>query len=547
MSFAHPPPLRRLVVAIVAVVCVGCASLPSREGVQPSHALPAVTDSPLAKNIQSRVREHPGLSGFVSLEGGLDAYVARVVAAGTATRSLDVQSYIWRGDRTGALMLEQLRRAARRGVRVRLLLDDNSTLGIDPAMAEFDALPNVEVRLFNPFMHRGYGRLLDYAGDFSRLNRRMHNKSFTADGVLTIVGGRNIGDEYFDADPQISFADLDVLAVGTVVPEVQHAFDLYWNSESAYPLRLIVQPPVSAAKSPEGGAPTALDAQAGAGASAPSELDKLVAKAFADPGTAPYERALRESPLAQRLGAGGVEFEWGAARLVYDDPIKAQPEESDSAKRLIDRLLKILGPTQKSLDLVSPYLVLSESEAQAFVALAGRGARVRMLTNSLASTDVAAVHAGYIKSREALLRGGVEIYELKPQAKADGDPELLDARKSTSYSVGGSSRASLHAKTFAADRQRVFVGSFNLDQRSIDLNTEMGVLLDNARLAGRIDDAFDTGVPKKSYRVTLEGDALKWSEETDNGPKTYDSEPGVSAWRRFMVWLMSLLPLDPLL
>src|SRR5690606_33607887 len=322
-------------------------------------------------------------SGIYPLLEGRDAFAARLLLARAAERSIDAQYYIWRNDLTGHLLFSALYDAAERGVRVRLLLDDNRTGGLDPLLAALDAHPNIEIRLFNPFTMRRL-RLLQYVTDFSRVNRRMHNKSFTVDNQVTIIGGRNVGDEYFDAAPlgELAFADLDVLAVGPVVGSVSEQFDEYWKSDSAYPAdRLLAPVP---------------------GASAPALFSPR-------PAEAEWLAAVRSSRLLEELLEGTLELVWAPTRMISDHPAKGlglAPPETHFPQVLVEAL----GPPQAELDLVSPYLVPGTAGMDTFVSIATRGVRVRVLVNSLEATDVRAVHAGYAKRRHALLAAGVELF-----------------------------------------------------------------------------------------------------------------------------------------
>ena len=492
---------------LLVAALAGCASLPAIERV-PTSALGDTADTRLGRALAPAVGAHPGLSGIHPLANGRDAFAARVLLAAAAQRSLDVQYYIWRPDTTGSLLCEALWQAAERGVRVRLLIDDNNTKGLDDSIAALDAHPNIEVRLFNPYASRSF-RVGQMLTDFSRLNRRMHNKSFTADNQAAIVGGRNVGDEYYGGESEVEFADLDALAVGAVVPEVSATFDAYWNSASAYPAANLLPP-------------------------APAESAALVRKAWSQlnerPEAARYVEALRRTELVQRLLAGNLPLEWTRARVIADDPSKVlhPPERKDL--HLLPLLEAAIGRPERELDLVSPYFVPAEEGTAALVALAQRGVRVRVLTNSLAATDVSPVHAGYAKYREDLLRGGVQLYELKP-APADRE------------AAAGGSSASLHAKTFAVDRSRVFVGSFNFDPRSARLNTEMGVLIDSAALAGRLSSALDRDLPRQAYAVRLVDGRLEWTE----GEARYSAEPGTGFFKSLWIGFLSILPIEWLL
>jgi putative cardiolipin synthase len=465
----------------------------------------------LGRALATAAKANPGKSGIHALRDGRDAFAARMQLADAAERRLDVQYYIWHADTTGALLTEALWKAADRGVRVRLLLDDNNTGGLDETIAVLDAHRNVEVRLFNPYANRGF-RLLELVTDFARLNRRMHNKSFTADNQATIVGGRNIGDEYFGAHSRVGFADLDVLAVGDVVNAVSVDFDAYWNSASAYPAAKLIGP-----------------ARAGSA----ERMREGWAKLHASPAAAPYIEAAVTTPLVRELLDGRLPLEWAPARLVSDDPAKVRHPLEHSELHLAPQLFGALGEPTRELDVISPYFVPTEEGTAAIVAKAERGMRIRVLTNSLAATDVTSVHAGYAKYRKRLLRGGVRLFELKPGARA----------KSANRHRRGGSDASLHAKTFAADRSRVFVGSYNLDPRSVRLNTEMGVVLDSPCLAARVSDAFDRELAGNAYEVRLRDGGLEWID----GDERHTSEPNTSVLKHLWVGLLSILPIEWLL
>ncbi|MET0962136.1 MAG: phospholipase D family protein [Noviherbaspirillum sp.] len=500
------------------LLLAGCASLPSLQGRPASSALTDTVGTRLGQVLEPLSAAHPGRSAIYPLLDARDAFAARAHLAQVAERSLDVQYYIWHKDMTGTLLFDALRAAADRGVRVRLLLDDNNTAGLDPVLAALDAHPNIEVRLFNPFVLRS-PRWLGYLTDFRRANRRMHNKSYTADNQVTIIGGRNVGDEYFGAAGGMLFSDLDVMAAGPVVRAVSEDFDRYWQSLSSYPAALLLPPADPAALA-------GLAAQREALAQQPAMAD--------------YNRALRESPFVRDLARASLPLEWAPTRMVSDDPAKglglAPP---DSLVR--DKLRAIIGEPASRVSLVSPYFVPSDSGVAIFTELAQRGVDIEILTNALEATDVAAVHAGYAKRRRALLAAGVRLYELRRLAAGVG-------RELEPSGMGSSSATSLHAKTFAVDHARLFVGSFNFDQRSVQLNTEMGFVIDSPALAQKLHDLFALHVPEDAYRVTLEDHGkLVWTEQQNGRQLRHESEPGVTGWQRFWVWLLSLLPIDSLL
>lgn len=502
---------------VVAVAVVGCSALPPLGQRSASVALEGTETTALGQAVAPLAAAHPGRSGVIPLVDGRDAFAARVLLARSAQRSLDVQYYIWRDDLTGTLMLDALRSAAARGVRVRLLLDDNNTAGLDPILAALDRAPNIEVRLFNPFGMRRW-RSLGYLTDFSRLNRRMHNKSFTADNQATIVGGRNVGDEYFGAAGDMLFVDLDVMAVGPVVREVSQDFDKYWNSASAYPVTALVD------------------------AAEAERPDALAARAAALRGQAEAQRyleALRTSPFVEQLVQQRLPLEWTVATLVSDPPSKVLGE-AEPDQRMAVGLRKLLGKPERQVDLVSPYFVPSPDAADTLAEIARSGVRVRVLTNSLEATDVAAVHAGYAKWRRQLVAAGVSLYELRRRWGA----ELPETGKGRF----GSSASSLHAKTFGVDGRTVFIGSFNMDRRSIDLNTEMGFVIESPSLAGQLSKTLDDSMPETAYEVRVgEDDKLYWLERSNGQIRRHDQEPGTTIWQRAGVTVLSVLPIDWLL
>ena len=389
-----------------ALLLAACGTLPVAPDKPVSLALADTQATRLGRATESLVRAHPGEAGMLALADGREAFAARARLAEAAERSIDVQTYIFHGDDTGTLMFDRLREAADRGVRVRLLLDDNNTVGLDPVIAMLTRHANIEVRLFNPFANRSF-RLGDYLTDFSRLNRRMHNKSFTVDNQATVVGGRNIGDEYFEAGQGTTFADLDVIAIGGVVREVSEVFDRYWNSAPAY-----LAAPLLAGTVPADEA----------------EFRQRVKQIRESPEAAAYVRALGDAVQVGTLLAGEAQIEWARARLIYDEPEKViHPTDRHDLQMLPD-LEATLGKPGTTLDLVSPYFVPGEAFVHSLQTLSRRGVQVRILTNSLAATDVSAVHAGYAKWRKDLLGAGravarTEAIGRAAEAHAGGRPQ----------------------------------------------------------------------------------------------------------------------------
>ncbi|HSU20542.1 MAG TPA: phospholipase D family protein [Variovorax sp.] len=525
---AFPALWRRLALLLAALSLAACA-LPPRQGIAPSQALAPAEASATAigQAVAARAAEQaPGASGIHPLADGIDAFAARMLLAAAAERTLDVQSYIWRDDTTGRLLLQALREAADRGVRVRLLLDDNGIPGLDARLAALDAHPGIEVRLFNPFATRWF-KPLGFVTDFSRANRRMHNKSFSADAQATIIGGRNIGDEYFDALVEgLAFADLDVLAFGPAARDIASDFDRYWASESAWPIALLVKP----------GAPADL-----------APLDRIRAEVAADAGRRRYLRAVKGSDFAVDLRAGRLSLEWAAVQTLSDDPAKGQGAVA-RGDLMASGLARLLRGPRRDVELVSAYFVPGAEGVAALAALARQGVRVRILTNALEATDVAAVHAGYARRRAPLLAAGVELFEMRRQGGLPAAGANDRGGSGSGSGAFGSSDSSLHAKTFSVDRERVFIGSFNFDPRSAHLNTELGFVIDSPALASGIEDAFTRHIPAQSYAVKLDAQGrLYWLASTPDGVVRHDTEPGTTWWRRAGVGLMSLLPIEWLL
>lgn len=512
----------------LGLALAGCASLPQDYPRQESHALTDTGSTRLARALAPQLARHGARSGAYSLESGLDAFVARMVLAETAQRSLDLQYYIWHADTSGKLLLDALLRAADRGVRVRLLLDDIGTAANDTDLLMIDAHPNVEVRLFNPLALRG-ARTLGLLAEFERTNRRMHNKSFIADNQMGIVGGRNIGDEYFAARGDVEMRDFDVIAVGPVVAQVSEAFDLYWNSAMAFPIEALAR------SKPE--AQAIAEARAGLRAFVASQRD------------GPYAQALLRSPLAAKLRAHAVEFFWGGARMAYDDPQKVAAAPSEQETHLQSRLRSELAPPEAELLVLSPYFVPGEAGVESLRRLRQRGVKVQIITNSLASTDVVSVHAGYQRYRKPLLEAGIELYELKPSAAQKEDEAAK--RTGATHGVGGSSRAALHAKTLIVDRRALFVGSMNLDPRSLFLNTEIGVILEMPELARAFAQRLDADLRGSAYRLALAAadgagsdKRVEWIALEDGREARYTTDPGASLWRRLGASFLSLLPIE---
>lgn len=511
--------LRSLIAACLVVLLTACASLPSQTGRTQSYALQNAETTRLGVVFAPQEKQHPDSSAFHLLPDPQNAIVARVMLAETADRTLDLQYYIWHDDLTGRELAAALLRAADRGVRVRVLLDDLGTNADDQVLLALSSHPNVEIRLFNPVASRTFKKLAS-AVEFSRVNRRMHNKAMIADNEGAILGGRNIGDEYFGASSEVTFGDLDVLVHGPIVRDVSNAFDEFWNADSAYPIDSLMGHRAD---------PAAL-------ADYRAKLDQYIVSQH----NSPYIVQARQR-LAQAMAGPHDDYSWGKALLLYDDPTKITRSPNDRQGHLMTQFSALdLEPKQEML-IVSPYFVPGEQGVAWIRKQTERGVRVTVLTNSLAATDVSAVHAGYQRYRKDLLAAGVQLYELKPVATEGATEKKL---------IFGSSKASLHAKTYVFDRQTIFIGSMNLDPRSTTLNTEIGVLCESQAAAGQVVDGVEPKLDQIAWRVEQRADAngntrIVWIETAADGTtKELDTEPGVSGMRRTTIWFLSLLPIE---
>ncbi len=515
--------LKRVFLGVLMVIALaGCTYSSSEYQRFETKALRDTGDTRLGQGVATLVADEPGNSGFVPLANGLDAFVARLALVEAADKSLDVQYYLFHDDSTGRLLTAYLLRAANRGVRVRLLLDDMDMGGRDAGLSAIVQHPNIQVRLFNPFPIRGM-RFLNFITHFGTVTRRMHNKSFTVDNQVTIVGGRNIGDEYFDAAQGVNFGDMDLLSIGPVVRQVSHAFDEYWNSDLTIPASSFDLP-----SDPE----------------FITRSKSVLNKELASLSESAYGRRLEESKLVEKLEAGSLDVFWAPAHLFYDRPEKVRSEPGDRTAHLGPQLSELFASVENDLILVSPYFVPGKQGTALLKSLVERGCRVTVLTNSLAATDVPAVHGGYARYRTELLESGVEIYEMPPTKNAASHSNRL-----------GASQASLHAKTMVFDQKRVMVGSMNLDPRSNLLNTEMGILVDSSEMAGAVSDWREHSLPEIAWRVELERvedsvpfgsqQRLRWiSLEDGQLIRLEQHEPEAGFWDRVQAAISRLLPIE---
>jgi putative cardiolipin synthase len=473
----------------------------------PSTAFDRPATTALGELFSEDCEAHPDESGFATVRYGRHAFSLRIAMAEMAQESLDLQYYIWESDQVGRRLADALIRAADRGVRIRLLLDDLNITVDDAILAALAGHPNFEVRAFNPFAHRG--KLFDFATDFGRVNHRMHNKVMVADNAFALVGGRNIGNHYFGVGGHSNFRDLDVAAVGPIVRDISAVFDDFWNGEHSLPYSAFVDTPVS---------------EADTRASIAAMRETMAAEGF------PYDP---EREAEKHFGSDRLRgyFEWAPGKVLYDKPELLQ---SGSDAGIRDELAREIEAVEREVLIEAAYFVIRDEGLEIARRLRERGVRLRVLTNSMASNDVLPAHAGYASCRSELLAMGAELYELRP------DPTLK--RKWTVLS--GKSKAGLHTKAVIFDRKTVFIGSYNLDPRSARINTEIGLLIRSEKFAEQVGVYMDGGVrPKNSYRVTVDSGHLAWLTEDDGIEVLYEKEPETSWWQRFYGGFLRMLPI----
>jgi len=508
--------LRLFAIVIVVFIAASLLSLWSygrfaeRSQGPAGHALPLQEGGALDRAVAPLTEARPGRSGMALLSDNLDAFAVRALTARGAHRSLDLQYYLWHDDLTGRLLHYELLRAADRGVRVRLLLDDLNAHGGQSPLIALDQHPNIEIRMFNPTRNRS-GTLMRGMEMLLRLvsvNRRMHNKAWIADGRVAVVGGRNIGDEYFDAAADTNFLDLDAIVIGPAVQRTEAIFDEFWNSHSAIPLSALKR----------------ADAQA-----LPS-LRERAARAESLLRDHVFVQRLRNAPGVRAMLVGEQSLHWPERLEVLSDP--ASKAEGGTDGWLVRPLVEAMQEAQQRIHLISPYFVPGERGLEWLKRKRARGVEVGVLTNSLAATDVMAVHSGYAPYRVRLLEDGVRLYELKPNGQQDS-------------SLFGSSGASLHTKAFIVDDTTGFIGSFNIDPRSISLNTEMGLLFRDAGAVRELQARYEEKTaPTQSYRLSLSDGALRWDDATAQPPRAWEHDPESSAWKRSAVRVLGWLPIE---
>lgn len=510
--------LRGALLSVALASAAGCISLPTAPHPPPDTLAPVMSEG-VGAQLAPYVAAHPGESGIALLQHGPAALLARAVLADLATRSIDVQYYIYEDDLTGLLLTQKLLDAADRGVRVRVLLDDNNQGDREFALKILAAHPNISIRVFNPYRTRvGWLRPLELVTDFQRLQRRMHNKIFAVDGITGVFGGRNIGDNYFDAHRQSNFSDFDVFVAGMLIVEATASFEEYWIHPLAVPAEDLTRRAVSA------------DDMRAARAHLRERLERL--PEFGER----YERALEQ--LQVYIRDPEETLAWARAEFIADPPDKLVPG-SGVGSPVLDRLVELWSGAQHEVLIESAYFVPTREGARFMAARAQAGVRTRLLTNSLAANDVLPVHAGYAKYRRRLLKAGVEIHEFQRLAVHTAEDLKLSS---------GSSDASLHAKVMVFDRESTWIGSFNLDPRSAQLNTELAIVIHDSAIAQRSAAFVERDLlPDRSWRLALEpresgGAGLVWYGERDGKALRLTGEPDATLGQRAAVNILKLIP-----
>lgn len=520
------------VIVLMTVILGGCASLP------PGHDFPKSVSLALADPNETRLggkfnkaaQQHPGTSGFHLIQAGADGFVMRMQMIKAAQRTLDLQYYIFHGDETGLLLTRAILQAADRGVRVRLLVDDGETVAGDEQIAALAAHPLIQIRIFNPLKYRGHNTVLrgiEFSVNASRLDYRMHNKLIVVDNSVALIGGRNIGDPFFQIDPKSQFADDDVFTVGPIVKKLSMTFDEFWNSTLAIPVQALSEQKASL------GALLKL-----------RQILKDHQQQLSENDVNYVKRVSTGQPFNASI-SNPFFLTWASAKLVYDSPYKKKVQNGDIVGRLLQpEVAKVSAAVQSELLMITPYFIPGEEGMQLFQRLRQRNVGIRVLTNSLESSVMVPAHSGYMHYRIPLLEKGVELYEVRSfLGDTKGSGQTAAISRFGNYG--------LHAKLFVFDRKKLFIGSMNFDQRSMHINTEIGLIIDSPELAQKLAARFNAMVqPENAYRLVLRSSSpddcphLVWDTQIEGKDVEYDKEPSSSEWQRIKVNILSLLPLD---
>ena len=502
---------RFILFAALLSILAGCASVPP--GADYPKARSAALQDPentrLGGKFEAAAKAHAGNSGFRIIPDGKDALSLRMQMIDAAEKTLDLQYFIFRGDHTGKLLTDAVLRAAARGVRVRILIDDGETRPDDDQIARLESHPSIEIRIFNPFAYHGHSMLIraaEFLFNARRLDYRMHNKLLVADNAVALIGGRNIGDQYFQMDPSSQFADDDVFAAGPIVKKLSESFDEFWNCDLSIPIEAL-------ALGPDQPQP----------ANDPTYISGIATG----------------EPLSGIL-SGRLPLTWAHATLVYDSPDKKNVESGKMAGNLMNRsIVDAASEVKDELLIITPYLVPGKEGMDLIGSLRDRKVNIRILTSSLDSSTVLLAQAGYMHYRIPLLEKGVGLYEIRSRPEnSRGSGESRALLRYGNYS--------LHAKLFVFDHKRVFIGSMNFDQRSMHLNTEIGLIIDSPLLAAQISSRFDAMTqPENAYRLLLTPqNRIVWLTQEKGKRIEYLTEPARSDWQRIEADTLSLLPVD---
>jgi len=497
-------------IGLTLVFLAGCASVPLDYPRTPSSALGDTETTELATQSAAWLSGGSHPNGFYPLEQGLDAFGGRLTLIDLAEKSIDAQYFLMKPDSAGYVFSSKLLEAADRGVRVRFLLDDIFTTVDDSWLILMNEHPNVEIRIFNPIARDGI-YAFNYLGHFKLANRRMHNKSFIVDNQAAIVGGRNIAEEYFQLDTTGEFIDFDMLLAGPIVGDVSAEFDRYWNHELAVPMQALYEPD-----------------QARGLAEKKHAFDERIA----EESDSIYARAIHTN-LMHDLNDGSIRPYFAEARVIRDDPDKLLTAVSDDQKVVAMELRKALLNAEEEVLVFTPYFIPGETGIETIKEVTAKGVRIVLVTNSLATNNHTSVHSAYAGYRKRLLDAGVELWEARADAAKvindDGTTEL--------------DQLTLHTKGMIIDRRYTFVGSLNLDPRSIDINTEMGILINSTELASQLAESSIRDIPGMAYRVVYGDDGnLEWHATIDGREVVETREPQTTGWQRFKAWFLKILP-----
>ncbi|OTG67988.1 phospholipase [Acinetobacter sp. ANC 4470] len=503
-----------------------CSTLPKQIPQPMEYAFDTETEqTSLAKIVEPLREKNPNLTGYHVLHDPLEALAARIHLIDKAEKTLDLQYYIWDNDRIGSLALYSIIKAADRGVKVRLLMDDNNAQKMEGIYLALDQHQNIDVKLYNPYRFRHY-RAMDMVLDLKRINRRMHNKSFIADNQISLIGGRNMSNQYYNVSDNYQFSDVDVMLVGSASDEIIHSFDEYWNDDYAFPVKQIVNPRHYALRF--------------------ESLKQQLNYYYQEITVQNYLDLATRSHDVEKWLNNSIQFDWVKAEVVHDSPSKIK-SKAKKEQYLNFQLINHLDQPEESVDIVSAYFVPEKKGEKMLSDLAQSNIQVRVLTNSFKANDVAVVHAFYAKYRKNLLKNNVELYEFLSAPEAENlNANTDEIAEKTKVSLKGLSRSSLHAKLMVLDQKKVFIGSFNFDPRSAYLNTEIGVLLNSPNLAKAIHQTMDENLSKYAYKLVLDANQnINWKIKKHNGDiKTYLKEPKMKWWQKAGMKVISWLPIE---